>query len=162
MDPVLRELVDRQQISDLIHGYCRMLDMNHPEEVADLFTEDCVTDYGIGKGGPIRGRAALEKAVGRAMADFSATHHHLSNISLRFEDDGSVRGVSYIYAWHRRSGDEPDQHLWGEYHDRFVRTPDGWRIAERRLLAAGHQNFPFEWTPIDRRPSGVPRKRSAQ
>ncbi len=67
------------------------------------------------------------------MADFSATHHHLSNISLRFEDDGSVRGVSYIYAWHRRSGDEPDQHLWGEYHDRFVRTPDGWRIAERTL-----------------------------
>ncbi len=38
MDAMLRELVDRQQISDLIHGYCRMLDLNHHEEDADLFT----------------------------------------------------------------------------------------------------------------------------
>lgn len=152
MQDRLRELVDRQEIADLLHDYCRFLDVNHPEQVAALFTEDCVADYGVGLG-VIHGRAALEKGVARSMATFEATHHHLSNIQLCFEDDGSVRGTSYIYAWHRRSADEPDQHLWGEYHDRFVRTPEGWRIAERRLLAAGHRNFPFEWTPIDRRPS---------
>lgn len=152
MERELQRLLDREQISDLIYAYCTHLDLNEPERVAALFTEDCVTDYGAALGGPTHGRDRLERGVARAMAGFEATSHHVSNIRLEFESDDSARSVTVLYAWHQLPGDQPHQHLYGQYHDRFVRTPDGWRIAERRMLITGHRNMPLDWTPIGRRP----------
>ena len=61
--------------------------------------------------------------------------------------------VSYVRAWHRYPDPErPDMVLWGEYHDRWERIADTWRIRERRVLEAGIE---------PRRDGGVPNPRRA-
>ena len=38
--------LDRQAVEELVHKYCYFFDRNLPEELAALFTEDAVVDYG--------------------------------------------------------------------------------------------------------------------
>jgi hypothetical protein len=152
LDVALRRLLDRQEIVDLVHAYCRNVDLVRPAEIAALFTDDCVVDYGPGLGEPTRGAAELEERLGRGLPRFAATSHHVSNIQVDFDESGdTATGCTYLYAWHRYpGGSAPDAHLWAQYHDRFVRTPAGWRIAERTLKVAGQEAFDVDWYPIGR------------
>ena len=151
----LQQLVDRQEIADVIHAYCRNVDLVNATEVTALFTEDCVVDYGPGLGEPTRGAADLEARLARGLPRFAATSHHVSNIEITFSGDAtSASAITYLYAWHRYPGDQPDAHLWAQYHDRFVRTADGWKIRERVLKVAGQENFDVDWYPIGRRGMG--------
>ena len=147
----LQQLLDRQEITDVIHAYCRNVDLVNPAAIAALFTDDCTVDYGPGLGTPTSGARELEERLGRGLPRFAATSHHVSNIEITFSGDGaSATTITYLYAWHRHPGDEPDAHLWARYHDQFVRTADGWRIRERVLKVAGQENFDVEWHPIGR------------
>ncbi len=136
IDP-LRRLVDRQAIVDVIHAYCRNVDLVRPTEVAALFTEDCIVDYGPGLGPPSRGAAELERRLAAGLPRFAGTSHHVSNIEVDFDDTGdAATTTTYLYAWHRYDDGRPDAHLWARYHDRFVRHAPSWRIAERVLRVA--------------------------
>jgi len=151
----VQQLLDRQEIVDVIHAYCRNVDLVDAAEVAALFTEDCVVDYGPGLGEPTRGAAELEARLARGLPRFAATSHHVSNIEVTFLGDGtSANAITYLYAWHRHPDGRPDAVLWAQYHDRFVRTVDGWKIRERVLKVAGQENFDVEWYPIGRRGTG--------
>ena len=154
LDPVaLQRLLDRQSIVDLVHAYCRNVDLVNAEAVAALFTDDCIVDYGPGLGEPTHGSAVLAERLATGLPRFAATSHHVSNIQIEFDDSGDgATGCTYLYAWHRYpAAGQPDAHLWAQYHDRFVRTPDGWRIAERLLKVAGQEAFDVAWHPIGRR-----------
>jgi ketosteroid isomerase-like protein len=122
------------EIADLLHAYCRAADRNDPDALAACFTEDCLCDYGPGP--PERGREARRAAAARDLALFEATSHLLGNITATFESDDRARVSSVVHAWHRPLGGGT-WILYAEYHDLVVRTPDGWRIAERRLHVAG-------------------------
>lgn len=136
---------------DVIHAYCRNVDLVRPAAVAALFTDDCTVDYGPGLGAPTHGSADLERRLGAGLPRFAATSHHVSNIEISFDGtDDAADTVTYLYAWHRYDDDRPDAHLWARYHDRFVRTTDGWRIAARVLRVAGQQDFDVDWHPIGR------------
>jgi hypothetical protein len=147
----LRILVDRQAIVDLVHSYCRGVDSVDETALNSCFAEECVVDYGPGMGGPRRGRDVIVSGLVAGLPNFAATHHQVSNIEIRFDDADVARGVTYVTAWHRYSDGRPDAILWGQYHDRFVRTSEGWRIAERILFATGQQNFDIPWRLIPRR-----------
>ncbi|MFV0316688.1 MAG: nuclear transport factor 2 family protein [Microthrixaceae bacterium] len=146
----VRELRDREEIARLLHEYCRAVDLYHPEEVAAVFTEDCVVSYGPTLGG-VQGRDALASSLKAGLAHYDATNHLLGNVQIDFDDPDSAHGMSLVYAWHRMRNGAPDAHLWAQYHDRFVRTTGGWLIAQRRLLVAGESEFPLSWEPIGRR-----------
>jgi uncharacterized protein (TIGR02246 family) len=140
-DDAVRELLDRQAIADLIHAYCHHFDQNEPEEVAALFTADATVDYGP-ESATVVGSASIAASIATGLEQtFAATSHHVSNIQLAFDGPDSARGVTYLYAWHRYRDGSPDGELWGRYHHRFVRTADGWRIAELVLRAAGSVDF---------------------
>ena len=151
MDPTLRQLVDRQEITDLIHDYCIYVDRYEPEKVGALFTEDCITDYGESFGGEVVGRRRVERGSGYTLAAWQATSHHVSNIRLWFEDDDNARGTTYLYAWHRVDDESPTFQIWARYNDRFVRTPEGWRFSERRLAVAGQEGAKNDFPGIGRR-----------
>jgi len=145
-----RETADRQQIADLLYRYCLHADLYEPGPLAALFTEDCAVTLGASEGGPIEGRAALEEQVRRNLGRFAATSHHNTNVRVALDGDDAT-AMSYIYAWHAFADGTPDLHVYGQYHDRLRRTAAGWRIAERRLLTAGHRGGRgFEGTPIGR------------
>jgi ketosteroid isomerase-like protein len=137
----LRELLDRQAIEELIHRYCRHFDLNEPALVAALFTEDAVVDYGP-EFPNIVGAASLAETIAVGLErTFAATSHHVSNIQIAFDGPDRATGLTYLYAWHRYRDGSPDGELWGRYHHRFERTPEGWRIAELVLTAAGSRDF---------------------
>lgn len=138
---ILRELADRQAITDLIHAYCFHFDNNEPESVAALFTDDATVDYGP-ESPTIVGSATIATTISIGLErTFAATSHHVSNIQITFEGADQARSVTYLYAWHRYVDGSPDGELWGRYRHRFTRTDAGWRISELLLQAAGMVDF---------------------
>jgi ketosteroid isomerase-like protein len=136
-----QELADRQAITDLIHAYCFHFDLNEPDAVAALFTDDATVDYGP-ESATIVGSAAIAATIAVGLEQtFAATSHHVSNIQIAFEDAAHARSVTYLYAWHRYVDGSRDGELWGRYRHRFVRTDAGWRISDLRLEAAGTVDF---------------------
>jgi len=132
-DPV--RAADRVEITSLLHRYCRMLDRMDLDVVPQLFVDDCLVVYGPDERMQSRGAARLAAAL-RRLWRFARTSHHLSNVEIEFEGEEAARGISYVMAWHQHP-DGRTQTLFAQYHDRFVRTSDGWRIAERRQYTNG-------------------------
>jgi uncharacterized protein (TIGR02246 family) len=134
-DPsLLRQLLDRQAITAVMAAYARWADLNQPEQQAAVFTEDGRVRYHPGDW--IAGRAALTEKLRAALAGYSKTSHHLSNVEIDFEGPDSAIAESAVIAWHRRH-DGSEWTLYGRYVDRWTRTEQGWRLAERELRAAG-------------------------
>lgn len=152
-DPSQQRLADIEAIRDLIFDYAYHLDMNHPHELASLFTEDCEVVYGPDFGAS--GRAAYEKTLAGIGTFFAATSHHVSNIVVRFDGPDRAEVRSVLYAWHRYTRERPDGHLWGQYHDVVVRSSEGWRFHRRELRTAGAKDFHVkQMIPLGRASNG--------
>jgi hypothetical protein len=135
----LRRLVDKDAIIDLVHWYSYFVDHRLYDEVASLFTEDCVVDYGPDFP-PIRGRLALRRMFGDPSVGFRATSHHNANVLVTFDDDNRANVRTSVYAWHQRT-DATTPRVWGYYHDTVERGPGGWLIATRQLRVLGVEDW---------------------
>ncbi|HTT31598.1 MAG TPA: nuclear transport factor 2 family protein [Solirubrobacteraceae bacterium] len=138
-DVQVDQLIATDEIQRVIYEYAFHLDMNHPDELAALFVDDCEVIYGPNFGAV--GLDAYKKTLEGIGEFFEATSHHVSNIVVDFvsEDEATVRSV--LYAWHRYTRDRPDSHVWGQYHDVMVRVDGRWRFKRRELRAAGTRDF---------------------
>ena len=132
-------LIAKDEIIDLVHRYSYCVDHRLYDEVVELFTEDCIVDYGP-EYHTVRSKADLRRMFGNPEGSFAATSHHNANVLVAFEglDHASVR--TSVYAWHQQSNGITPR-LWGYYHDVVVRLPDGWRIAERQLRTLGTEDW---------------------
>ena len=101
----IRQLIDKDQITDLVHEYSYCVDHRLYDEVVELFTEDCVVDYAPGIP-PVRSRVRLREMLGHPGGGFAATSHHNANVLVTFDgiDRASVRTA--VYAWHQRGRTE--------------------------------------------------------
>jgi hypothetical protein len=149
----MRRLLDKDAIIDLVHRYSYLVDHRLHDELAELFTQDCLVDYGPGFGPPAHGRRAFRALFGRSeplsesRPGFLVTSHHNANVLVDLENDARASVRTSVYAWHRTTqGVTP--RVWGYYHDVVVRTPDGWRFAERQLRVAGSQDWDMAWHPL--------------
>jgi 3-phenylpropionate/cinnamic acid dioxygenase small subunit len=153
-DPsLLRQLLDRQEITAVMAAYARWADLNQPERQAELFTENGRASYHPGDW--IVGRVALAGQLRAALAGYARTSHHVSNIEIDFEDRDTATAQSAVIAWHRRP-DGSEWTLFGRYVDRWTRTGQGWRLAERELRAAGALGRDESQLPPLGRASGAP------
>lgn len=126
---------DRVAIHDLLVDYCLHLDRMDLAALAALFSPDCLVIYGPDPHLMTQGAAELEASLAR-MWRWNRTAHHLSNLRLWPESASTARAESYVLAWHERP-DGSMATIYGRYLDRLVRTPQGWRIAERRMQMNG-------------------------
>jgi 3-phenylpropionate/cinnamic acid dioxygenase small subunit len=123
-------LVDRAQISDLLHDFARALDTRDWEAYAATYAEDGVLELPWAT----LGRDELVAFVSGDAGRFHATHHISSNHSI--EIDGDVaRSRSYVLAMHVLDpGDQSTQWLGGGWYDNeYRRTADGWRLTRVRI-----------------------------
>lgn len=109
----------------LIALYANLNDAARWDEVAALYAEDGVMVRPTAPDAPVTGRAAI-------LAAFQArpprvTRHVCSNVVIEVESADSARGESAMLLF--TGGPAP---LVGSFHDRFVRTAEGWRFAEWR------------------------------
>lgn len=153
-DPsLLEQLLDRQEIAAVMAAYARCADLNQPEQQAATFVADCRVCYHPGDW--ITGRAALTDQLRAALARYVQTSHHVSNIEIDFEGPDTATAQSVVMAWHRRH-DGSEWTLYGRYVDRWTRTGEGWRLAERELRAAGAAGRDDRELPPLGRASGAP------
>jgi ketosteroid isomerase-like protein len=138
-DARVDQLISTDEIQRVIYEYAFHLDMNHPDELAALFVDDCEVIYGPNFGA--EGIEAYKKTLEGIGEFFEATSHHVSNIVVDFLSDEEATVRSVLYAWHRYTRDRPDSHVWGQYHDVMVRVDGQWRFKRRELRAAGTRDF---------------------
>jgi uncharacterized protein (TIGR02246 family) len=131
----LGRLGDRAQIEDLLADYAYGVDANDLDLLVDLFTEDCVVEYGRGFGA--KGQARLRDMMGGIPTFFAATTHLISNIVVRFDSDDEARVRAVVHAWHRYTDGRPDAIWLGYYADTVVRTETGWRIRTLQMQTTG-------------------------
>lgn len=69
-------------------------------------------------------------------AKFVKTSHHLTNVTISFENPNLASVKAYIQAWHWR-GDGSAIIAPGEWDVKVSRTAEGWRINEESLSIVG-------------------------
>src|SRR5690606_17641967 len=95
----VQKLMDKQDIERLIYDYAYHLDMNHPEDLAALFVDDCEVNYAPNFGA--KGKEEYLKTLDGIGSFFKATSHHVSNICIDFTSDTTADVRAVVYAFHR-------------------------------------------------------------
>ena len=114
-----------QDCARLIALYANLNDEARWDEVAALYADDGVMVRPTAPDAPTLGRAAILAAFKARPA--RVTRHVCSNVVIDVDSETTARGVSAMLLFTGAAAP-----LVGSFHDRFVRTADGWRFAERR------------------------------
>ena len=127
-----------QQCAKLINRFSNLNDAMRYEELAALFTEDARFARPTDPDNFIAGREAILAAFQARPRD-KVTRHIISNIDVEVLDPARARSLSYALLY-TGSPDTPAKlglqanavQLVGEFHDEFVKTPDGWKFSSRQ------------------------------
>jgi 3-phenylpropionate/cinnamic acid dioxygenase small subunit len=131
---------DRLAIQDLQVQYAIALDRRDWERLRGVFLPEVRVDYP----GDVHlvGFESVRDYCDRALSRFRTTQHLLGNPDVAIDGDHATASVTLQATHVSGSGDDGDVYtLWGRYDDRLVRTPEGWRIAERRLTSWATQRL---------------------
>ena len=130
---VMREV--RSACADVITSFAHFVDHRYFEDAVALFAEDGIFER---PGLTARGRAEIAAIwVGRPA---SMITRHLCYApfftEIGLESASSVTGFTLYHVEHHGEGVPSlgQPRAIAEFHDRFRRTPDGWRIGHRKSV----------------------------
>lgn len=123
---------DRAAIKQLTIDYCWALDTADWDALRQVFRPDVVADLGAG------GQNGVDEIIARvskALAPLDDSQHMVTNHQITVDGDQATCRC-YLQAQHIRHTDGDDQlyMVGARYEDACVRTAEGWRIAERKLV----------------------------
>jgi hypothetical protein len=118
---------DREQIADRLALLAAALDHRDWAALGACFTSDA-TGYSS------TGREQIVARVRDHLGGCGPSQHLLGNSRVTVDGD-TARSLTYARVYHRGTGDRSDwfYECMGEYDDRWVRTPEGWRLTFRRF-----------------------------
>jgi 3-phenylpropionate/cinnamic acid dioxygenase small subunit len=119
-------VTDRLAIHDLLSLHGHLVDNGELDRLDELFTDDVVYDVTALGGTTLSGVDAIAEAATQ-LGDRNPVAHHVTNI-LVADHDGEVT-VRSKFIGIGRDGSAGS----GTYDDVLRHTPDGWRIARRRI-----------------------------
>lgn len=121
---------DRLAILDTLNRYCHALDRGRWEELAALFTADCVLDLSqvLGR---YEGHAGLRQ-FGEMLDSVRLFMRHLVTNVVIEGDRARAHASSYVLAITGPSGGTPRQTT-GLYEDELVNDSGHWLLHHRRL-----------------------------
>lgn len=139
MDDLQRLLIERE-CERLVTLYCHHVDHGEAAKVADLFSPDGVWK---GPGVLMEGQEQVRSGFATRQANTARMSRHVcNNLHLNVIDEDHAEGSVYLTLY-RHDGEAErtvspleGPVLVGEYRDRFVRTAEGWRFADRRILVS--------------------------
>jgi 3-phenylpropionate/cinnamic acid dioxygenase small subunit len=128
----LQEISDRIEINDLLIRYSVAIDEKDWELLDSVYTPDAKIDYTTSGG--IAGEYPEVRAwLAKALAPFTMTQHLISNSVIETDGD-TATGRTMVFnpmGTDDGKGGLNMFYVGAWYVDKLVRTPDGWRIAER-------------------------------
>jgi hypothetical protein len=142
----LENLAIERACERLVVAYTHLVDFGEAERVAELFASD-----GLWVAGDIRfeGHDAIQAMFrGRQEMVQRRSRHVCTNLGVEVVDEDHATGLVYLQLYRHDFEDVAPEALAatlapaahpvavGEYHDQFVRTPEGWRFAARRAELA--------------------------
>jgi hypothetical protein len=127
----LDKVLEQRAIERMMYEYSYHLDMNHPDQLANLFVEDCEVSYAPNFGA--QGMEAYKKTLEGIGTFFRGTSHHNSNIVIDFVGDDAADVRSVVLAIHRYTRERPDGILYGQYFDHVVKVEGQWKFQRREL-----------------------------
>ena len=125
-----KHLEDIMEITRLKAAYCDAVDggwdrrTHRGEEVAALFVDDGVWDVGGGAGRG-EGHDGIVKLID-SFQHMPFAFHRVSNPVIHVKGDRAT-GKWHLIAYLSQPDGTPVMYF-GVYHDRFVRTPQGWKF----------------------------------
>jgi SnoaL-like domain len=141
----LERLTAEKACRDLSIEYAEIVDSQDYERLREIFSEDSAFGRPANPNDVIRG-------VANIIASFNArprtrvSRHFISNVRVRLETPDSAVG-SCLVLLYIADASEPEtlegrqaesKQLIGVYRDRYIRTKQGWRFAERRGTTVLH------------------------
>lgn len=128
----LHYLTDRLEIDDLITRYVVAVDSKTHDLLDSVFTPDAFIDYSDASG--VKGHyPEMRKWIEDVVSPYPMTQHIVVNRQVDLDGD-AARVRCYVFnpmGFPDAEGGLTLFFVGGYYNDRCVRTPDGWRIAER-------------------------------
>jgi ketosteroid isomerase-like protein len=127
VDPAIRALQDRADITDVLYRYASTIDRFDLDGLRSVLADDLWAQYGNAE--PIVGGDAVAAWIGEAIAGVVWQHHLLSVYHV--EVDGDRASALVYHTSHQAFEDSPDtaKLLVGRYHNELRRAGDGWRIS---------------------------------
>jgi hypothetical protein len=156
----LEAMLDRSEILDCIHRYCRGMDRLDRDLARSAYHDDAIDDH-VAYSGPVDG--FLDWAF--AYHDSQIRHqHYVTNHSVEVDGDLAHAETYYLFVGTVRDDAAPLTVTGGRYIDRFERRDGRWAIAARTclvewmteapsLLGAPAREFAAAFATIARDPS---------
>jgi hypothetical protein len=137
----IERLVAIEDIKRLKAKYFRCLDTKDWDGFATVFSDDAVMDMsgemrdGTTEGdGITTGAQAIADFVRGAVDQVNTVHHgHMPEIDILSDTTASGIWAMEDKLWWPEGAPLTAMHGYGHYHEQYVRTADGWRIARTTL-----------------------------
>jgi hypothetical protein len=130
----ISRLCDLEDIRDLRARYGDLADTidgqaGDPAAFASLFSSDGTIDFGEGSA---TGRKQIEEMLRGLPMSWQYVKHCIVNHLITLDGDRASGRVSLLVALAMDKSQAP---VWvsGLYHDKYVRTPEGWRFQSVRF-----------------------------
>jgi hypothetical protein len=154
---LLERIAAERECERLTYRYCEAVDLGHASRLADVFAED--GEFAAG-GLHLVGREEIRRVfTEREQVRELRTRHLCTNLHVEVVDEVTATGVVYLTLFRRRGSADWSvpvpttvPALVGSYHDDYVRTGDGWRIASRRQQVVFVDPSDAGWSPVGHDP----------
>jgi SnoaL-like domain len=140
-------LIDRMDISEVIHHYPMSIDSRSWPLFRSIFTEEIEVCLGNAtEQARFRrvGAARFTERVASMIGGFAVTQHFLTDYHIEVNGDSAVC-VCYMQARHFNPDGQGGQAIWdigGYYRYNLIRTGRGWKIPKYHLAITWEQNRP--------------------
>ncbi|MFF4928554.1 YybH family protein [Streptomyces griseofuscus] len=121
-------VADRVEIEALRGEFTDAAMLRDYDRLASLFTEDAVCEIPEAQV-KLSGRAEIRTGIGRMQAQWEFFVQNTHSGAIRLEGD-TAYGRAYIHELGRMRDGMAGMNF-ALYHDRYRRTADGWKFAER-------------------------------
>jgi hypothetical protein len=134
----LRTLVDRSEILDCVHRYCRGMDRLDRDLARSAYHDDAVDDH-VAFAGPVDEFLdwAFEYHGGQVRHQ-----HYVTNHTVELDGDVAHGETYYLFVGSDCDEAAPLTVTGGRYLDRFERRDDRWAIAARLCLVEWRTELP--------------------
>jgi ketosteroid isomerase-like protein len=128
-EDMAKEVADRLDVAEVLSRYAQGWDTRDFELVKRCFTPDARIRYGTLPPFP-GGFPEFFELERSTILQLKSTQHLIGNLHVTVDGD-TAQCTSYVQASHY---DDEGRQVWttgGRYDDVLIRTPGGWRIADR-------------------------------